>query len=121
MSMYFCYYTFEASQHPKFLDEAINLLTQAQNKVSLQSGDVEILAIKVRQALEEAKPKGSTANVNKHTTDGEITINVYATALKDVTSVGRAYFKPVRAIVTYDLDDEDFIEVKLKMEEKKHE
>lgn len=119
--MYYCHYTYEASKHPKFLNEACKLLTDAGGKLFINVQDVEILAIKVRQALEEAKPKGSTANVNKHTTDGEITINVYATALKDVTSVGRAYFKPVRAIVTYDLDDEDFIEVKLKMEEKKHE
>ena len=119
--MYFCHYTYEASKHPKFLNEACKLLTSADGKLFIDVQDVEILAIKVRQALEKDMPKGSTANVNKHTTDGEITINVYATALKDVTSVGRAYFKPVRAFVTYDMDKQDFVEVKLKMEVKKHE
>ena len=117
--MYFCHYTYEASKHPKFLNEACKLLTDADGKLFINVQDVEILAIKVRQALEKDKPKGSTSAANKHTThDGEIVIDVYATALKDVNSVGRAHFRPVSANVTYDLDDEDFIEVKLKMEEK---
>ena len=117
MSMYFCYYTFEASQHPKFLDEAIRLLTDAQNKIFIDSNDVEVLAFKVREVLEAAKPKGSTAHVCKHVpNEGNIQISIYAKDSCD-NSVGRAYFAPVRAFVTWDMDDEKFIEVKLKREE----
>ena len=117
MSMYFCHYTFEASQHPKFLDEAIHLLTDAKNKVFIDSNDVEVLAFKVREALEAAKPKGSTANVSLDVPDrGDIYIYVYKDNGGD-NSVGRAHFAPVRAFTTYDLDEEQFIEVKLKREE----
>ena len=117
MSMYFCHYTFGASQHPKFLDEAIRLLTSAQNKLFICSSDVEVLALKVREALEAARPKGSTAHVYKHVPDrGDINISVYKDESSE-NSVGRAHFAPVRAITTYDLDEGQFIEVKLKMEE----
>ena len=120
--MYYCHYTYEASKHPKFLNDTCKLLTDADGKLFIDVQDVEILAIKVRKALEKAMPKGSTAKADKHTTnEGEITINVYANVVNDAPSVGRAYFKPVRAIVTYDLDDEDFVEFKLKMEVKKYE
>lgn len=117
MSMYFCYYTFEASGCPKFMREALDLLTAAQGKVFLDSGDVEILAFKVKKALEASMHKGSTAKVEKHVPDsGTIRIDIYKDDHSD-TSVGRAYFAPVRTFTTYDLDKQEFIEVKLKMEE----
>lgn len=117
MSMYFCYYTFAANSCPKFMGEALDLLTAAQGKVFLDSNDVEILAFKVKKALMEAKPKCSTAKVEKHVPDsGTICIDIYKDDHSD-TSIGRAYFAPVRAFTTYDLDEKRFIEVKLKMEE----
>lgn len=117
MSMYFCYYTFEGSNRPKFLDEAMQILTGAQGTVFLQSSDVEILASRVKDSLMEAKPKCSTAHVTKHVPDsGTIRIDIYKDDHSD-TSIGRAYFAPVRAFTTYDLDEKRFIEVKLKMEE----
>ncbi|MBR1787636.1 MAG: hypothetical protein IJ762_04260 [Bacteroidaceae bacterium] len=119
MSMYFCHYTFEGSKHPKFLDEAIHLLTSAQNKVFIDSNDVEILAFKVKEALETAKPKGSTAHVYKHVPDnGDINVSVYKDEASE-NSVGRAHFAPVRAFVTWDMDDEKFIEVDLTKKEKR--
>ena len=117
MSMYFCHYTFEGT-HPKYMNEAMRLLTSADGKIFIDYGDVEILAFKVREALDAAKPKGSTAYVHKHVPDkGDINISIYANNHTD-NSIGRAHFKPVRSFVTWDMDDEKFIEVKLKMEEK---
>lgn len=119
MSMYYCHYTFEGSNRPKFMGEALRLLTDAQGKVFLDSNDVEILAFQVKKALLEAKPKGSTAHVDKYVSDERtIQIDIYKDDHSD-TSVGRAHFSAVRAFTTYDLDEKQFIEVKLKMEEKK--
>ena len=117
MSMCYCNYTFAANSCPKFMGEALRLLTDAQGKVFLDSYDVEILAFQVKKALLEAKPKGSTAHVDKHVSDERtIQIDIYKDDHSD-TSVGRAYFSAVRAFTTYDLDEKRFIEVKLKMEE----
>ncbi len=117
MSMYFCHYVFAASVHPKFLNEAIRLLTGAENKVFIDSGDVEILAFKVEDALVKARPRSSTACITKHVPDtGNILIDIYANNRTD-TSIARAQFAPVRAFTTWDLDEGRFIEVKLKMEE----
>ena len=116
--MYFCSRAERAAHHPKYLTDAIALLTAADAKLFIDVQDVEILAIKVRQALEKAMPKSSTAHVNRHDAlYGAIHIGLYATDHSE-TPVASARFQPVSAIVTYDLDDEDFIEVKLKMEEK---
>jgi len=116
--MYYCHYTFEAGGCPKYMREAIDLLTGARGKIFLDSNDVEILAFQVKKALLEAKPKGSTAKVEKHVPDsGTICVSIYKDDHSD-TSVGRAHFSPVRGFTTYDLDERRFIEVKLKMEEK---
>ena len=78
---------------------------------------MEILTFKVKEALEAAKPKGSTAHVYKHVPDnGDINISVYKDEASE-NSVGRAHFAPVRSFLTWDMDDKKFIEVKLKMEE----
>jgi len=117
MSMYFCHYTFEANGCPKYMREAMQILTGAQGTVFLQSSDVEILASRVKDALMESKPKCSTAHVTKHVPDtGSIQIDIYKDDHSD-TSIGRAYFAPVRSFTTYDLDEKRLIEVKLKMEE----
>lgn len=119
MSMYFCYYTFEASNRPKFMGEALDLLTGARGKIFLDRNDVEVLAFQVRKALQANKPKSNTAYVEKHVPDeGCVTIEIYKDDHSDTPSVGRAHFSPVRGFTTYDLDEERFIEVKLKMEEK---
>ena len=97
----------------------MRLLTSAQNKVFIDSNDVEILAFKVREALDAAKPKGSTAHVYKHVPyKGDINVSVYKDEASE-NSIGRAHFAPVRGFVTWDIDDEKFIEVKLKMEEER--
>ena len=117
MSMYFCYYTFAANSCPKFMGEALDLLTGARGKIFLDSNDVEVLAFQVRKALQANKPKCSTAHSTKHVPDsGTICIDIYKDDHSD-TSIGRAYFAPVRSFTTYDLDKQEFIEVKLKMEE----
>lgn len=119
MSMYYCHYTFAANSCPKFMGEALGLLTGARGKIFLDSNDVEILAFQVKKALLEAKPKGRTAHVEKHVPDsGTICIDIYKDDHSDTPSVGRAHFSPVRGFTTYDLDEKRFIEVKLKMEEK---
>lgn len=120
MSMYYCHYTFAANSCPKFMGEALDLLTGARGKIFLDSNDVEILGFKVRKALEAAKPKGSTAHVDKHVPDeGCVTIEIYKDDHSDMLSVGRAHFSAVRAFTTYDIDEKKFIEVKLKMEEER--
>lgn len=117
--MYYCHYTFEAAQHPKFLDGAIRLLTDARHKMFLDRNDVKVLAVRVREALEAARPKGSTAHVSTDVPDrGDICIYVY-NGDAGYNSVGRAHFSPVRAFVTFDPDKQQFIGVKLKMEEPK--
>lgn len=119
MSMYYCHYTFEANSCPKFMRNALDLLTGARGKIFLDSNDVEILAFQMKKALLEAKPKGSTAHLDKHVSDERtIQIDIYKDDHSDTTSVGRAYFSAVRGFTTYDLDEKRFIEVKLKMEEK---
>ena len=118
MSMYYCHYTFEANSCPKFMREALSLLTDAKGKVFLDSNDVGILGFKVRKALEAAKPKGSTAHVSWCEFSPEVIgFDIYKNDNSD-TSVGRAYFASVLGFTTYDMDKEALIDVKLKMEEK---
>ena len=112
--MYFCHYTFEASQHPKFLQAAIDMLLQAEGMVFRDAQDVEVLAIKARQALEKAKPKGNTSRLDYSLLDsGEITIYVYSASNLE-NSVGRAIFKPVRKVVTFSTSTQAWKELKIK-------
>lgn len=99
--MYFCDYTFRATKHPKFLQAAIDILMQAQYKAFRDASDVEILALQARKALEEARPKGNTAHLTYDATEEEkICVNIYPAEDKDY-SIGRAYFAPVRKVVTF--------------------
>lgn len=99
--MYFCHYTFRATKHPKFLQAAIDILMQAQNKAFRDANDVEILALQARKALEEARPKGNTAHLHYNTAgEGTISVSIYAAEDKDC-SIGRANFMPVRKVVTF--------------------
>ena len=108
--MYFCHYTFEASKHPKYLDKAIAMLMQAESKVFLDENDVEILGRKVSMEVTTSCPERSDAYVSYgYPANGHTCISVYAKR-SDSNSVGRAQFKPVKAITYYDLKEQKFIE-----------
>lgn len=112
--MYFCHYTFEASKHPKFLDKAIAMLMQAEGKVFLDENDVEMLGYKVSLEVSTSSPGRSDAFVSYgNPAKGQSCISVYAKR-SDGNSVGRALFKPIKDIVTYDLDKKDFVHVEPK-------
>ena len=112
--MYFCHYTFEASQHPKFLDKAIAMLKQAESKVFLDENDVEILGLKVSMEVTTSCPGRSDAYVAYgNPANGHTCISVYAKR-SDSNSVGRAQFKPIKDFVTYDLEKQDFVHAKPK-------
>lgn len=110
--MYFCDYTFRATKHPKFLQAAIDILMQAQYKAFRDASDVEILALQARKALEEARPKGNTAHLTYDATEEEkICVNIYPAEDKDY-SIGRAYFAPVRKVVTFSVATGEWKELK---------
>lgn len=110
--MYFCHYTFEATKHPKFLQPAIDILMQADGKAFRDRNDVEILGAKAREALKAATPKGSSAYLYcNYTNEGDITIHIHA-ANDAGNSVARAYFKPIRGFVRYDVDAKEWKELK---------
>ncbi len=110
--MYFCNYTFRATKHPKFLQAAIDILVQAQNKAFRDRNDVEILALQARKALKEARPNDNTAHLTYDTTvEGTICVNIYPAESKDY-SIGRAYFMPVRKVVTFSTATGEWKELK---------
>ena len=113
--MYFCYHTFEAGQHPKFLQSAIDILMQAEGKAFRDSNDVEILLIKAREALKNSMPKGKTSHIDYHATDeGDITIHIHAADNSD-NGVARAYFKPIREFATFSTDTNEWEKLQIKL------
>lgn len=119
MSMFYCHYTFEASQHPKFYDEALHMLTRAKNKAFMAKVDVRALADLVRQRLEEDKPKNSPAHLDVSvSTDGSIQMTLSSGRDTD-TDIGRAWFSPIKAFWSYDPYKGYFIGVKIQREEER--
>lgn len=115
--MYFCHYTFEASQHPKFYNEALRLLTGVKDKAFMAKVDVRALADLVKKRLEEDKPKGSPARLDVTvSTDGGIQMTLTSGRDTD-TDIGRAWFCPIKAFWSYDPHKGHFIGVTLKREE----
>ena len=120
MSMYFCHYTFEASQHPKYYNDALRLLTSVKDKALMAEVDARALADLVRMRLEEDKPKGSPARLDV-TVGRDGCIQMTLTSGKDTdTDIGRAWFCPIKAFWSYDPYKGHFIGVKVKREEEKN-
>lgn len=117
--MYFCSMAITVSARvSKEIREALKPMFDAIDMVFVDGQDIEILCIKVKKAL-----KGSVKGVNvpvlsiSHTEEGIQVVCYRDEAQKK--AIASFEFQPIRGFTTYDLDEKKFIEVKLKMEEKK--
>jgi len=115
--MYYCSQAHAVTARiSKEIREALMPMFEAIDMVFVDGQDIEILCLKVRDAL-----KGSVKGIDvpvlriSHTEDG-IQVVCYRESMKKTIAIFD--FQAVRGFTTYDLDEQKFIEVKLKMEEK---
>lgn len=104
----------------KEIREALKPMFDAIDMVFVDGQDIEILCIKVKEAL-----KGSVKGIDvpvlriSHTEDG-IQVVCYRNESQKKT-IAIFDYQIVRGFTTYDLDKQDFVEVKLKMEDTSNE
>lgn len=117
--MYFCNQAQAVTARiSKGIREALKPMFEAIGMVFVDGQDVEIMFIKVKRDL-GTSVSGIDVPVlrSSHTEDGTQVVCYRDESLKKAIAIFE--FQPIRGFTTYDLDEEQFIEVKLKMEEKK--
>lgn len=116
--MYYCSQAHAVTARiSKGIREALMPMFEAIDMVFVDGQDIEILCLKVRDAL-----KGSVKGIDvpvlriSHTEDGIQVVCYRDDSRKKTIAIFDYAF--VRGFTTYDLDKKAFIDVKLKMEEK---
>jgi hypothetical protein len=109
---------FQASCRPKYLNPVCKLMQKSDRVIFLKNNELEIFIIILKRILEQNRRTDSTAYLSASSPeDASGCIQLYAK--KDAQdSIARLYFSHIRAVLEYDLDAEDFIDVSEKLEEK---
>lgn len=107
MSEMMCCFPWLRMKHqPKeFYDRAIKMMRRVLECAFSSPNEVEIFALKVKEALEADKPEGDNSCVEfEHDFVG--TRILIRCGEEEIAGI---YFHPVRAVLTYDLDKKHFV------------
>ena len=109
MNMMFCDYHYEKTKHPKFYDQACQLLEKAKNCAFTSQKEVDIFVGMVRGALEECKPDGHPSRLVHSRSANGGNICIQSGKLDD--DIARLYYAKIERFLEYDLEAQDFFDV----------
>lgn len=109
MKIKFCFYHYEKSRHPKFYDDACDLIAKASDCAFTSQNEVDVFVQKVKEALEAQKPEGHPSAVTHTRSDNGGQICIVSGNIDD--DIARLYYSEVRRFLEYNLEAEDFFDV----------
>ena len=109
MKMMFCHYHYEKTKHPKFYDQACQLLKKAKKCAFTSQNEVNIFAYMVKKALDENKPEGHPCQLVHSHSAGDGQICIVSGKLDD--DIARLYYAKIERFLEFDMEAQDFFDV----------
>ena len=110
--MIFCYHLSVKAKYPRFYEPAVALMKKADGCAFLTRADLDVFCAMLKKSLDARKPVCHRANICiyfSRENEGQVSIE----SGKVDFQIARIMFRPVKQVLEYDYEADDFFPVNL--------